>query len=358
MLRRLPPVVVTKPTTPDSITVAPFVSRRATDWWVLSKGHLSVWVALSALPGYLVAAPWDPLAVGCVMGGTALASAASQALNQAREVHRDAAMKRTRNRPIPTGRVTPEEAKIFALGSAAAGSAILTAVSASAAPALIALSTIGIYVNLYTPMKTASPYNTHVGAIAGSLPVMIGFACAGGFPIFMSPEPWVLLTLQTLWQFPHFYPLAWMYKNDYKDGGYKMFPLEDTTGHATARMCLPYMTALCILPFGAAAIGASTWMYPVTASVVNALWMKTYFSFRNAPSKKTARTYFLGSLWYLILAMGAYVIHLKPMRDPDWRTELKQRFRKLCYHETVAHDCHVPHLCAIVDRKKLDHGNL
>lgn len=342
---QLPPIGLTAPKTTFS------------DWWTLSKGYLSVWVALSALPGYLVAAPWDPISVACVLGGTALASSASQALNQARESHRDALMKRTKNRPIPLGKITPEEARKFALVSSVAGSAVLTAVSGSTAPALIALSTIGLYVNVYTPMKTKSPYNTHVGSIAGSLPVMIGFACAGGFPIFLSPEPWVLLGLQTLWQFPHFYPLAWMYRSDYKEGGYNMFPLEDESGAETAKMCLPYMVALCALPFGAAAIGASTWMYPVTASAVNALWLKTYLSFRNSPSKITARTYFIGSLWYLILAMGAYVVHLKPMRDPDWRTDLKRLCSSLCFHETVAHDCHVPNLCAIVDNsKKLDVG--
>jgi heme o synthase len=333
--------------------VSPNLTATPHDWWVLSKGHLSVWVALSALPGYLVAAPWDPVGIACVLGGTSLASAASQALNQRRESDRDSRMKRTRNRPVPMGRISPDDAKKFACISALSGSAILTAASGSLAPAVIAMSTIGLYVNVYTPMKTRSPYNTHIGAIAGSLPVMIGFACAGGFPIFISPEPWVLLGLQTVWQFPHFYPLAWMYRADYKEGGYKMFPLDDESGNETARMCAPYMVALCMLPFGAAAVGASTWMYPVTASVVNALWIKTYMSFRANPTKKTARTYFLGSLWYLILAMGAYVIHLKPMHEPDWRDQMKKRFKAMCFHENVANDCHVPNLCP---SKKLDIG--
>jgi len=196
-------------------------------------------------------------------------------------------------------------------------------------------------------MKTKSNYNTHVGAIAGSLPVMIGFACAGGFQIFLSSTaPWVFFTIQTLWQFPHFYPLAWMYRSDYTNGGYKMFPLSDETGLETAKMCAPYMAALSVVPFVSSAIGATSWMFPVTGSAVNAIWLAQFSSFYHTPSKATARQYFLGSLSYLILMMGAFVMHVKPVQSEfDWRENLKKKFSKFCIHEAAVSECNVPTLC-------------
>ena len=335
-------------------TIYPSIKSVTHDYWKLSKGHLSVWVALSALPGYLVSAPFSlPVATG-VLAGTALASAASQALNQIRERDRDREMTRTKNRPIPTGRISIDSAKLFAATSAFCGFGLLTvAAGGSVAPALIAASTIGLYVNIYTPMKTVSPYNTHVGAVAGSLPVLIGFACAGGFPIFLSPEPWVLLGLQSVWQFPHFYPLAWMYRDDYMKGGYKMFPLSDETGEATAKMCAPYMAGLWALPLASSAIGATSWMFAISGSLVNALWTKQWYSFHARPSKATARTYFLGSLWYLIGIMGLYVVHLNENEESEvhhWRRLLKTRLSGLCVHEREATDLMIPSSLCPIDR--------
>jgi len=344
-----------RPKSAQALAAAPAVPAAGiTDWMKLSKSHLSLWVALSALPGYLVCAPWDPLITCGILGGTALASASSQALNQIYERERDSRMARTKMRPIPTGKISVETARKFAAISAISGSAILTATaSGSLAPAAIALSTIALYVRVYTPMKTRSEYNTHVGALAGSLPVLIGFACAGGFEIFSSAAPWIFFTIQTLWQFPHFYPLAWMYREDYIAGGYRMFPLSDKTGFETAKMCGPYMAALAVVPLISSAIGATTWMFPVTGTVVNAIWGRKYLRFLQNPNKATARSYFLGSLSYLMLMMGAFVLHLKPQKtglvDPyDWRMRLKKKISNLCIHESAVSECNVPSLCPAV----------
>lgn len=327
-------------------------SNSIRDYWKLSKGHLSVWVALSALPGYLVCAPFSLPIASAVFTGTALASASSQALNQIQESERDSKMLRTMNRPIPCGRISIADAKKFAALTATTGCGLLTlGAGGSLAPAVIALSTIGLYVNVYTPMKTRSEYNTHVGAVAGSLPVFIGFACASGFPIFLSPEPWVLFGLQTVWQFPHFYPLAWMYRNDYSAGGYKMFPLTDSTGLETAKMCVPYMMGLWAIPLVSSAIGATSWMFVISGSVVNALWSSQLYQFHSKPSKSTARTYFIGSLWYLMGIMGLYVVHLNESEESElhhWRTRLKKRMGELCVHEREASDSTIPNsLCPL-----------
>ena len=326
------------------------------DMWKLSKGHLSVWVALSALPGYLVSAPFSaPVCVG-IFAGTALASAASQALNQIREAHLDKKMNRTKDRPIPSGRISEDVAKKIAMFWGFSGVSLLSLSSASLAPAAVALSTIALYVKVYTPMKTQSCYNTHVGAIAGSLPVMIGFAAAGGFPILLTPEPWLLLTLQTLWQFPHFYPLAYIHQSDYSRAGYKMFPLSDASGKETAKMCLPYLVALGAVPFLSSALAATSWMFPISGSVVNILWGKQWWDFHQHPSKKTAKQFFLGSLLYLVASMGLYVVHLNEAEGTSlhsWRVRLKARMAELCVHEREAKDSTIPSsLCPVNNSNK------
>ena len=309
-----------------------------TSYWTLSKGYLSVWCALSTVPGYLVSvSSLSYLPLGCILGGSFLASAASQAMNQAREHVQDGQMARTKNRPIPTGKISVENANHFATFSALSGAGLLTfAASGSLAPAAVAAATIGLYVRVYTPMKQVSPYNTHVGAVAGSLPVLIGFAAAGGFPILLTPTPWVFFAIQTLWQFPHFYPLAWLYREDYLKGGYKMFPLDDSTGLETAKMCLPYMVALTLLPFASSAAGITSWMFPISASIANTIWGKNWYDFYTRPSKKAAKTYFLGSLWYLISIMGLFVLHTK--EDREWVSKSKAKMKSICLHNGVKGD--------------------
>ena len=310
------------------------------DYWHLSKGHLSLWVSLSALPGYFASGVIaGPAVLPALLVGTFLSSASSQALNQMIESDRDATMDRTKNRPVPTGRISKEKAKIFGFSSAIAGSAILTIGTGSIAPACIALSTIGIYVGIYTPMKQKSAYNTHVGAIAGSLPVIMGYAATGGFPVLVStPDPAVLLAIQTLWQFPHFYPLAWIYRADYCKGGYVMFPLSDVSGHATARMCGPYMAALAVLPFVSSGLGVTTWMFPVSASIANLIWTKQWFDFYSKPSKKNAKLFFFGSLWYLLTVLGLFVLHNRTAAES--RGSVQDRIRtymsSICLHKSVA----------------------
>ncbi|EEQ98911.1 conserved hypothetical protein [Perkinsus marinus ATCC 50983] len=247
----------------------------ARDYWKLSKGGLSVYAALSALPGYLVSCGLLTGAIGSVVlnstgvfMGTLLCAASSQAVNQIMEKERDGNMTRTKSRPLPTGRITTFEAGVFAALTCGVGNGILYSVG-GAVPVIVALSTAALYTMVYTPMKTKSPYNTHIGSIAGSLPVLIGFSVAG-VPLFADFAPWMLFMLQTLWQFPHFYALAWLYRSDYSAAGYKMFPLDDDTGRKTAAMCWPYMVGLAVLPVVASGLGVTSWMFAFSAMVVTA----------------------------------------------------------------------------------------
>jgi len=348
-------------------------SRRALAlrYWTLSKGKLTVWVTLSALPGYLVAVPGviDPFALSALMGGTFLTSASAQTLNQLAEVDRDARMLRTAKRPLPSGRLKPREATAFAAVTGSLGLGVLC-VGASPIAAAVSATTMATYIGLYTPLKTVTPYNTHVGAISGSLPTIIGFAAACGTGLVASP--WAphalwLFTMQTLWQMPHFYALAWLHRADYIRGGYNMFPLTDATGHATASMSKPYLVVMCVMPVAASAFGLASWMLPIGAAVPSALWWQSLRTFEQKPNAATCRTFFLGSLSYLlavlVLFTGFARVERQPLVEspcdlserktaptnagtcspklpalgPAWRDALHARLSEACPHEAVRH---------------------
>lgn len=283
-------------------------------YWALAKGKLTIWVSLSAMPGYLLALPGalEPTVAASLFCGTFLTSASAQAMNQLWEIDRDAKMHRTHLRPLPSGRLKPAEAQAFAAASGLLGLGVLC-LGATPAAAAIAGLTMSTYVGLYTPMKVLTPYNTHLGAIAGSLPTLLGFAAALGGAGLVS-SPWAahavwLFGMQTLWQMPHFYALAWLHKADYMKGGYRMFPLTDSTGHATAAMSKGYLFGLTALPWGAACCGLSSWMLPVGALVPTAMWWRSFLAFEKTPGVKTCRRFFLDSLLYLLATLGLFTAY-------------------------------------------------
>eukprot|EP00403_Amphidinium_massartii_P020136 CAMPEP_0178416226 /NCGR_PEP_ID=MMETSP0689_2-20121128/23955_1 /TAXON_ID=160604 /ORGANISM="Amphidinium massartii, Strain CS-259" /LENGTH=426 /DNA_ID=CAMNT_0020037565 /DNA_START=88 /DNA_END=1369 /DNA_ORIENTATION=+ len=348
----------------DGHAVATARSHRAAllQYWRLSKGKLTVWVALSALPGYFLALPAavDASVLAALFTGTCLTSASAQAMNQVMEVKRDAKMSRTAQRPLPSGRLSQSEAVRFAVASGASGLSILT-VGTTPLTAVVAGTTMATYIAMYTPLKVVSPYNTHVGAISGSLPTLLGFTAAVGSGIFASPwaghAAW-LFTMQTIWQMPHFYALAWLHRADYIRGGYTMFPLSDTTGRATAAMSKPYLVALCAMPWLASAMDLASWMLPVGAILPSALWFRSLRAFEAQPCASTCRRFFLDSLTYLLATLGLFTAfaratperiedepssgensnEAKGVREtlgPAWRDALHAKFSELCPHEQV-----------------------
>lgn len=309
------------------------------------------------MPGYFLAAPFlDVGTLSAIACGTFLTSSAAQTMNQVAETDRDAVMHRTRNRPLPSGLLSPAEAKAFAAVSGASGFTILS-LGCQPLAAAIAGTTMATYLAMYTPLKTRTPYNTHIGAISGSLPTLIGFAGALGTGLWTSPwamhAAW-LFTMQTLWQMPHFYALAWLHRADYIRGGYDMFPLTDETGKATASMSHPYLVVLFALPCGAAAMGLTTWMFPVGTFVPNLAWYYSLYQFGKKPSKSTCRRFFLFSLTYLLAILSLFTLYAKGLPptetakddeadadrspvllEPPWRTSFKKTFCELCPHEKM-----------------------
>lgn len=193
-------------------------------------------------------------ALGCIVG-TAFSASGANALNQWWEQDRDAVMPRTCARPIPTHRVSTRAAFGWGMLFSVLGVGILLCVGL--APALISFATILIYVLLYTPLKPITTLNTIVGAVPGALPPLIGWASAAtgnhlrdpsgsGMSSLTDLGGWSLFALMFVWQIPHFLAIAWMYRDDYAKGGYRMLANVDPTGAITARMIL--LWSFCLIP--------------------------------------------------------------------------------------------------------------
>ncbi|MBD3161595.1 MAG: protoheme IX farnesyltransferase, partial [Candidatus Eisenbacteria bacterium] len=215
----------------------------------LGKAKLSGFVVATALVGSLVASGGrvDPVLLLALLTGTALASSGSLALNQWMERARDGRMRRTGGRPLPAGLIPSREALVVSLVSMALGISLL-AVAVNGLTAVLALVIILVYALLYTPMKPRSPACTLVGAICGAIPPMMGWTAVTGR---IEGGAWILGAVLFVWQIPHFLALAWMYREDYERGGFRMLPVVDATGRVTSGLVVLYTLAL--LPIGVAA---------------------------------------------------------------------------------------------------------
>ena len=245
----------------------------------LTKPRITQLVLLTAAAGFYLGAPShgriDLLLLANTLLGTALVAAGTNAWNQIRERDVDARMARTRRRPLPAGRLTPQVAVWFASAITAAGVGYLAA-TVNAITAMLAALTFATYVLLYTPLKRTSTLNTLVGAVPGALPIVGGWTAAGGT---IGPAVAALFWILFLWQLPHFLALAWLYREDYRAGGLRMLSVNDESGSGTGRMAMLYAIALLpisLMPtllgvtgtlyfFGALALGvvsvaAGTWL--------------------------------------------------------------------------------------------------
>jgi protoheme IX farnesyltransferase len=208
----------------------------------LSKPRITQLVVLTTAAGYYLASrgPFRLDVFAATLAGTALVAAGTNAFNMIRERHIDGQMVRTRNRPLPAGRVSPRAATVFAAVTAAAGLGLL-AWRVNLLTAGLAALTLVSYVWFYTSLKTRSTLNTLVGAVPGALPVLGGWTAAGGA---LTAPAFALFWTLFLWQLPHFLALAWMYRDDYRTAQLRMLSVEDVGGRRTARMALLYAVAL------------------------------------------------------------------------------------------------------------------
>lgn len=251
----------------------------------------------------LVAALW------CVVG-TALSAAGANALNQSMEARRDGRMVRTRNRPIPAGRMTLGQGWVIGAVLAVVGVGAL-GYGTNVAAAGVSLATVISYVLLYTPLKPVTPLAMWVGAVPGALPPLIGWAAASDGPWrgLDHPGGWSLFAIMFAWQIPHFLALAWKYREDYAAGGFRVLSIGDRTGVRTAWHSVLWSLLLIAASISPVlAVGRHVgWMYAIAAVMLGCgmLWLSlTLLAER---SDRNARRLFLGSVAYLPLVLFVMV---------------------------------------------------
>lgn len=263
-----------------------------------------------ARPGWFT---WDLMiaAVGA-LAGTAMSAAGASAFNQLLERDRDALMPRTCDRPLPRQRVTPLTAFMVGLLLCIGGVGTLLATAGPAAAA-VSLATILLYVLVYTPLKPVTTVATIIGAVPGALPPLIGWCAAataadaslGAWDPLMQPGGWALFLLMFVWQIPHTLAIAWMYRDDYAKGGYRILPLADPDGMRTSWTILIWSAALipATLSPVLAMPGRLGFVYPAFAIISGVAYLYLCGVFALDHSRSNARRAFLASIMHLPLLL-------------------------------------------------------
>jgi protoheme IX farnesyltransferase len=274
------------------------VSRRAADFLALTKPRLNLLVVATTLAGYYLGAErFDPGLLANTVAGTALVAGGAAALNEVLERRTDGLMRRTRNRPLPGGRLRVSTATWFALALSAAGLAEL-ALWANGLAAIVAAATLVCYALVYTPLKSRTSLATLVGGVPGGLPPMIGWAAARGT---LSLEAWVLFAIVFLWQMPHFLAIAWMCREDYARAGLPMLPVVEPDGRSTAQQVVLYASVLVPVSLLPTLLGVAGRTYFAGALALGAGFLVLGLQFARRRSNVSARRLFLGSISYLPL---------------------------------------------------------
>jgi len=277
------------------------------DYVELTKPRITWLILMSTAIGFYFGNPPQgmlSLALLWTLVGTGLLASGTAALNQWYERDADSKMRRTWQRPIPAGRIQPLRAFVYGVFLSIAGFAVLAA-GANLLCGLLGLSTLLMYLFLYTPLKQRTHLSTVVGAFPGAMPPMIGYAAASGV---LNAEAWILFAILFLWQFPHFLAIAWMYREDYARAGIRMLPVVQPSGEATARQMVFYSLALVPVSILPSLFGMSGKLYFVGAFVLG-LWF-AYTGVRVAFDRTAvrARRVLLASVIYLPLIYGLMLV--------------------------------------------------
>jgi len=263
----------------------------------LIKPRITLLVVITAAMGYVLAAPghFDGMLLFHTLLGTALVCAGTSTLNQVWEVGRDARMRRTRERPLPAGRMSVEAALLFGIGLSLAGMAEL-AWQVNLLAAVVAGFTLASYVFVYTPLKPRTWWCTVVGAVPGAMPPVIGWAAARGS---LGAGAWALFALLFVWQLPHFYAIAWMHREDYARGGFPMLGVIDPEGRRTAVQIAGWSVALLPASLLPAWLGLAGAVYVTGAIVLGAAFAFLATGMLRNCTGPLARRVFLASVLYL-----------------------------------------------------------
>ncbi|HVU07386.1 MAG TPA: heme o synthase [Verrucomicrobiae bacterium] len=272
----------------------------------LTKARLTTLVLLTTAVGFYVgsrgAMNW--ILFFNSIAATALVAGGAAALNQLLERDYDAKMRRTQNRPLPSGRLQPATVAIFGGVSSVAG-LIYLALAVNLLTSVLGAVTLISYVFIYTPLKRVTWLNTAVGAIPGALPPLMGWTAAGNE---LSGEGWALFAILFFWQLPHFFAIAWMYRDEYAKAGFKMLSCMDADGKRTAEQSISNTLALLAVSLCPFLFKMAGTIYLTGAIVLGAAFLFCAIQFSRRLTLSRARILFLASILYLPLLLAAMVL--------------------------------------------------
>jgi heme o synthase len=391
----------------------------------LGKLKLSSLVVATTAAGYIAAGPipfeYNLSIFTATIIGTSFCSCCASGYNQIYEISRDKQMKRTQGRPLVTGILTPSHATMVTSLWGILGTATLYHYTDPLTTAL-GLGNIVLYAGVYTPLKPLTIYNTWVGAIVGAIPPLMGYTAAkhilhthsienltessssslllsstavdilsaptthlSGIPtelwssLITDPIAISLVSILYFWQLPHFMALSYMYRIDYKRGGFQMVPTviedrrgaktnddflsekdlgsnditiqTDSAGLRTSNIILRYAWYLSMVPIFSTVMDVTSSMYLFESILLNAYALRVAYKFRDQQTNQNARNVFLTSLWYLPCTLMLFLLHSKAWDDtataaePNTNTNMLTQFvsgqihsirskgRELCIHE-------------------------
>jgi protoheme IX farnesyltransferase len=272
----------------------------------LIKARLTLLVLLTTLVGFYVGwrGPMNFWLMLHTVLGTGLVASGAAALNQLLEREHDAKMRRTKNRPLPSGRLQPATVAVFG-GACGCAGLLYLALAVNLTTSVIGAVSFVSYLFIYTPLKRVTWLNTLVGAIPGALPPLMGWTAARGS---LSSEGWALFAILAFWQLPHFFAIAWIYKDEYAKAGFVMLPVIDRDGHLTGRQAVSHTLLLLpvsLCPFVYHLAGK---YYLIGALVLGAAFLYCAIQFARQLTISRARQLFFVSILYLPLLLTVMVL--------------------------------------------------
>jgi protoheme IX farnesyltransferase len=272
------------------------------DFLSLTKPRITLLVVLTAYVGFALATEGAPDAVrlGGMLLGTALVAAGASTLNMVMERRTDGLMFRTRQRPLPAGRLGVAESLVWG-GALTVSGLVVLAVLATGLSAIVAFVTWASYLFAYTPLKPRTSLSTLVGAIPGALPPVIGWTAAAGR---LEPGAGLLFAILFLWQLPHFLAIAWLYREDYARGGLPMLPVVDPSGRLAGRQAVVHTIALVGVSVTPWAVHLAGPIYLAGALGAGAAFLAVAVRTARLRTLPAARALFVASVLYLVVLCG------------------------------------------------------
>ena len=273
----------------------------------LTKMGLSLSVVFSSVAGYFLAVDdiHYPTVFSLALGGYIMVGA-SNAFNQVIEKEPDALMKRTKDRPLPTGRMTVNFAMTIAILFTFLGIAILYSINPKTA--LFSAISIFLYTSVYTPLKSVTPFSVFVGAVPGAIPFMLGWVAATNH---FGIEAGMLFMIQFFWQFPHFWSIGWLQFEEYKKAGFNMLPMNTKDKGAVKQIILYTAIMILVSIIPVLKLSGAFYIHPITAIIVAILgFIMLYYALKLHKSEENldARKLMLASVLYITLVQIVYVI--------------------------------------------------